>query len=232
MIAKMTMTTQVAVDDVVREVEILRLLRGHKNIVCFIDAYEDDMSVYLVMELCEHGDLNDHLIDNGGAFDEESTIRIVKQILNFVKHMHANGVVHRDLKPENFMLSFAHITHELILKAIDFGLSDHCNGGERLHDMVGTPYFVAPDVLNKDYGSKADAWSVGVITFMLLLGHRPFYGHNETEIFMSVLNKSLLIDDLELSTGAKDFLKRILDRNKDTRLSATEALRHPWMMKV
>jgi serine/threonine protein kinase len=228
-ISKMTMTTQLAVDDVVREVEILKLLRGHKNIVYFIDAYENSQSVFIVMELCQGGDLNDHIVDKGGMFDEESAIGIVKQILHSVQHMHEHGVVHRDLKPENFMLSFMKHPRELILKAIDFGLSDICKEGQRLNDTVGTPYFVAPEVLNKDYGTKADTWSIGVVTFMLLMGHRPFFGRNETEIFMSVLNRSLLIDEMDLSAEARDFLKVLLDRNEQTRLSANEALSHPWL---
>lgn len=225
-IPKSSMISEAAIMDVHREVEILRLLSGHKGIVEFIGAYEDSLNVYIVMELCQGGELMDHILSNSGPYSESSAIELVWQILTSVAYMHEKNVIHRDIKPENFI--FAN-DRDNIIKAIDFGLSYRCQDDETVKEVVGSPFFVAPEVLKQAYNLKADEWSVGVLTYILLIGTRPFFGRTDSEIFKAVLRDDPDIDNANLSLPAKDFLKRLLHRNVESRSTAKEALKHPWL---
>ncbi|KAE8735943.1 CDPK-related protein kinase [Hibiscus syriacus] len=161
------MTTAIAVEDVRREVKILRTLTGHINLVKFYDAFEDHDNVYIVMELCEGGELLDRILARGGKYTEDDAKAVMVQILNVVAFCHLQGVVHRDLKPENFL----YITKEekSLLKAIDFGLSDFVRPDERLNDIVGSAYYVAPEVLHRSYGTEADVWKAKDFVKRLLI---------------------------------------------------------------
>ncbi|QCD97056.1 Protein kinase [Vigna unguiculata] len=190
-IPKSKMTTAIAIEDVRREVKILRALTGHKNLVQFYDAYEDNDNVYIVMELCKGGELLDKILSRGGKYSEEDARTVMIQILSVVAFCHLQGVVHRDLKPEkaDFLLqNFLYISEEnSTLKVIDFGLSDYVKPDERLNDIVGSAYYVAPEVLHRSYGTEADMWSIGVIAYILLCGSRPFWARTESGIFRACL---------------------------------------------
>ncbi|XP_028120755.1 CDPK-related kinase 7-like [Camellia sinensis] len=121
------MTTTISIEDVRREVKILKSLSGHKNLVKFYDAFEDAQNVYIVMELCEGGELLDRILSRGGRYPEEDAKTIVIQILSVVAFCHLQGVVHRDLKPENFL--FTTRDEDAPMKVIDFGLSDYIRPG-------------------------------------------------------------------------------------------------------
>ncbi|KAK3195711.1 hypothetical protein Dsin_027021 [Dipteronia sinensis] len=175
-IPKTKMTTAIAVEDVRREVKILRALTGHNNLVKFYDAFEDHDNVYIVMELCEGGELLDRILSRGGKYTEDDAKAVLVQILNVVAFCHIQGVVHRDLKPENFLYTSEDENSQL--KAIDFGLSDFVRPDERLNDIVGSAYYVAPEVLHRSYGIEADVWSIGVIAYILLCGSRPFWAQD------------------------------------------------------
>ncbi|KAJ9694365.1 hypothetical protein PVL29_010049 [Vitis rotundifolia] len=229
-IAKSKMTTAIAIEDVRREVKILRALTGHKNLVQFYDAYEDDDNVYIVMELCRGGELLDRILARGGKYSEEDAKAVMVQILNVVAFCHLQGVVHRDLKPENFL--FISKEENSPLKAIDFGLSDYVKPDERLNDIVGSAYYVAPEVLHRSYGTEADMWSVGVIAYILLCGSRPFWARTESGIFKAVLKADPSFDEApwpSLSSDAIDFVKRLLNKDYRKRLTAAQALSHPWL---
>ncbi|KAJ9694366.1 hypothetical protein PVL29_010049 [Vitis rotundifolia] len=224
------MTTAIAIEDVRREVKILRALTGHKNLVQFYDAYEDDDNVYIVMELCRGGELLDRILARGGKYSEEDAKAVMVQILNVVAFCHLQGVVHRDLKPENFL--FISKEENSPLKAIDFGLSDYVKPDERLNDIVGSAYYVAPEVLHRSYGTEADMWSVGVIAYILLCGSRPFWARTESGIFKAVLKADPSFDEApwpSLSSDAIDFVKRLLNKDYRKRLTAAQALSHPWL---
>ncbi|KAJ6406791.1 hypothetical protein OIU84_010330 [Salix udensis] len=143
-IAKRNLLTADDVEDVRREIQIMHHLAGHPNVVSINGAYEDEVAVHVVMELCA-------------------------------------GVMHRDLKPENFL--FVNEREDSPLKAIDFGLSEFFKPGESLNDVVGSPYYVAPEVLRKLYGPEADVWSAGVMVYILLCGVPPFWAEKEHDIF-------------------------------------------------
>ncbi|KAJ1395072.1 Serine/threonine-protein kinase, active site [Sesbania bispinosa] len=219
------MTTAIAIEDVRREVKILRALTGHKNLVQFYVAYEDDDNVYIVMELCKGGELLDKILSRGGKYSEEDARVVLIQILSVVAYCHLQGVVHRDLKPENFL--FTSEDENSTLKAIDFGLSDYVKPEERLNDIVGSAYYVAPEVLHRSYGTEADMWSIGVIAYILLCGSRPFWARTESGIFRAVLKADPSFDEApwpSLSPDAKDFVKRLLNKDFRKRLTAAQAL--------
>ncbi|KFK34304.1 hypothetical protein AALP_AA5G127600 [Arabis alpina] len=229
-IPKVKMTTAIAIEDVRREVKILRALSGHNNLPHFYDAYEDHDNVYIVMELCEGGELLDRILSRGGKYTEEDAKTVMIQILNVVAFCHLQGVVHRDLKPENFLFTSKEDTSQL--KAIDFGLSDYVRPDERLNDIVGSAYYVAPEVLHRSYSTEADIWSVGVIVYILLCGSRPFWARTESGIFRAVLKADPSFDDPPwplLSSEARDFVKRLLNKDPRKRLTASQALSHPWI---
>ncbi|KAL1554706.1 cyclin-dependent serine/threonine protein kinase [Salvia divinorum] len=229
-IPKLKMTTAIAIEDVRREVKILRALSGHKNLVQFYEAYEDEDNVYIVMELCNGGELLDRILSRGGKYAEEDAKDVMVQILNIVAYCHLQGVVHRDLKPENFL--FVSKDERSSLKAIDFGLSDYVKPDERLNDIVGSAYYVAPEVLHRSYGTEADMWSIGVIAYILLCGSRPFWARTESGIFRAVLKADPSFEEdpwPNLSPDAIDFVKQLLNKDYRKRLTAVQALSHPWL---
>ncbi|KAL9999072.1 putative protein kinase CAMK-CDPK family [Helianthus debilis subsp. tardiflorus] len=229
-ISKAKMTTAISIEDVRREVKILRALSGHKHLIHFFDACEDANNVYIVMELCEGGELLDRILSRGGRYTEADAKLIIVQILSVVAFCHLQGVVHRDLKPENFL--FMSKSEDADMKLIDFGLSDFIRPEERLNDIVGSAYYVAPEVLHRSYSLEADIWSIGVISYILLCGSRPFWARTESGIFRAVLRADPNFDDIpwpSVSPEAKDFVKRLLNKDYRKRMSAAQALTHPWL---
>ncbi|XP_019099786.1 PREDICTED: CDPK-related kinase 1-like [Camelina sativa] len=206
-IPKSKMTTAIAIEDVSREVKILRALTGHKNLVQFYDAFEDDENVYIVMELCKGGELLDKILQRGGKYSEDDAKKVMVQILSVVAYCHLQGVVHRDLKPENFLFTTKDETSPL--KAIDFGLSDYVKPGQRCY------------------------YSIGVIAYILLCGSRPFWARTESGIFRAVLKAEPNFEEApwpSLSPDAVDFVKRLLNKDYRKRLTAAQALCHPWLV--
>ncbi|PKA49496.1 CDPK-related protein kinase [Apostasia shenzhenica] len=229
-IPKAKMTTSISIEDVRREVKILKALSGHENLVQFYDAYEDIENVYIIMELCEGGELLDKILSRGGKYSEEDAKAVMVQILNVISFCHLQGVVHRDLKPENFLFTTKDENSQL--KAIDFGLSDFVKPDERLNDIVGSAYYVAPEVLHRSYNTEADVWSIGVIAYILLCGSRPFWARTESGIFRAVLKADPSFSEPpwpSLSPEAKDFVKRLLSKDPRRRMTAAQALGHPWL---
>ncbi|KAK8653079.1 hypothetical protein V6N13_127094 [Hibiscus sabdariffa] len=230
-IDKNKMILPIAVEDVKREVKILEALKGHENVIQFYNAFEDDSYVYIVMELCEGGELLDRILaKKDSRYSEKDAAVIVRQMLKVAAECHLRGLVHRDMKPENFL--FKSSREDSPLKATDFGLSDFIRPGKRFRDIVGSAYYVAPEVLKRRSGPESDVWSIGVITYILLCGKRPFWDKTEDGIFKEVLKNK---PDFRrkpwptISNGAKDFLKKILVKDPRARLTAAQALSHPWV---
>ncbi|KAG0485260.1 hypothetical protein HPP92_009140 [Vanilla planifolia] len=184
----------------------------------------------MIMELCEGGELLDRILSRGGKYSEEDAKPVMIQILKVVAFCHLQGVVHRDLKPENFLFTSKEENSQL--KVIDFGLSDFVKPDERLNDIVGSAYYVAPEVLHRSYNTEADVWSVGVIAYILLCGSRPFWARTESGIFRAVLKADPSFNEPpwpSLSSEAKDFVKRLLSKDPRRRMTAVQALSHPWI---
>ncbi|KAL0310718.1 UNVERIFIED_CONTAM: Calcium-dependent protein kinase [Sesamum angustifolium] len=178
-------------EDMKREVHIMQHLSGQPNIVEFKGTYEDRQSVHLIMELCRGGELFDSIIAQG-QYSERAAADLCRQIVNVVHHCHFMGVMHRDLKPENFLLSSK--DDKAMLKATDFGLSVFIEEGKVYRDIVGSAYYVAPEVLQRNYGKEIDVWSAGVILYILLSGVPPFWAETEKGIFDAILKEEVDFD--------------------------------------
>jgi len=143
------------------------------------------------MELCTGGELFDRIVEQQ-KFSEAKAAKLLSKTLSAVKHLHNHGICHRDLKPENFL--FLDKAEEAEIKIIDFGLSkkfDHAEMMGEMKTIVGTPFYVAPEVLNGSYDKQCDVWSVGVILYILLCGYPPFDGDNNKEIFRAIMKEEL-----------------------------------------
>ncbi|CAK9261970.1 unnamed protein product, partial [Sphagnum jensenii] len=228
-IAKRKLVSMEDVEDVRRELHIMHHLSGHPNIVNIKGAYEDVTSVHLVMELCAGGELFDRIIQRG-HYSEAKAAELTRTIVGVVEACHSLGVMHRDLKPENFL--FSNHSEDAALKTTDFGLSVFFKPGEIFTDVVGSPYYVAPEVLRKHYGPEADVWSAGVILYILLSGVPPFWAETEQGIFEQVLKSELdFVSDPwpKISESAKDLLRKMLNPNVAKRLKSHQVLCHPWI---
>ncbi|GAB4826593.1 Calcium-dependent protein kinase 15 [Ancistrocladus abbreviatus] len=216
-------------EDVRREIQIMQHLSGQPNIVEFRGAYEDRQSVHVVMELCTGGELFDQITARGHC-SERDAARIVRQIMMAVHVCHFMGVFHRDIKPENFL--FSSKDEGAMLKATDFGLSLFIEEGRLYRDVVGSEYYVSPEVLQGSYGKEIDVWSTGVVLYILLCGDPPFWAETQQGMFEAILEGKF---DLEkqpwpsVSDSAKDLVRRMLTRDPNKRIAAAEVLEHPWI---
>jgi len=219
------------------EITIMSQL-DHPHIARLQEVYEDDDNIYLVQEVCSGGELFDLLEEQPDyCFDEAEALRLTWQILSSLRYLHSKGIVHRDLKLENFLFS---TRKHLQLKMIDFGLSKHFqHPGEVQHDMVGTPYTVAPEVIRGNYDEKCDLWAIGVLTYIMLCGEAPFggYGGNETllELRQNILRGKFSFDKPDksvwasVSDEAKDFIRTLLVTDPRQRPSSEQAQENPWI---
>lgn len=214
-----------------KEIDILQAC-DHPNIIKLIEVHEDEKSIHLVQELCTGGELFDRIIERG-HYTEHDAKQIIYKLLLAVNYCHSKGICHRDLKPENFI--FENKTEEADIKVIDFGLSCMGEAAAHMHTRVGTPYYIAPEVLAKNYTFACDIWSLGVITYILLCGYPPFYGDADPEIFDRVRKGYFDFDSEEwtcVSDQAKSLIKDMLNMNIDTRPTAMECLKHDWFADV
>ncbi|KAH7856743.1 hypothetical protein Vadar_005046 [Vaccinium darrowii] len=228
-ILKRKLRTKNDKEDVKREIQIMQHLSGQANIVEFKGAYEDRQSVHVVMELCAGGELFDRIIAQG-HYSERAASGICRSIVNVVNICHFMGVMHRDLKPENFLLSSK--DEGAMLKATDFGLSVFIEEGKVYRDIVGSAYYVAPEVLRRSYGKEIDIWSAGVILYILLSGVPPFWAETEKGIFDAILEGQIDFDSEPwptISYSAKDLVRKMLTQDPKKRLTSAQVLEHPWI---
>lgn len=147
-----------------------------------------------------------------------------------INHCHTNNIAHRDLKPENIMYSSNE--KDADIKIIDFGLSKQSKGKkDNLGTVVGTPYYVAPEVLDGNYGFECDCWSLGVIMYILLSGYLPFSGSTAGDVFKKVKDAKYSFEQREwkaVSEEAKDLIKKLLCKDKKIRYTCAQALKHSW----
>eukprot|EP00250_Pteridium_aquilinum_P014230 c21860_g4_i3 orf=1-1650(-) len=228
-ISKRKLKTRVDIDDVRREVVIMHHLPPHPHLIGLKDVYEDDNAVHLVMELCEGGELFDRIVARG-RYHERAAANVTRTIVEVVQACHKNGVMHRDLKPENFL--FLNMRENSPLKAIDFGLSVFFKPGDRFDEIVGSPYYMAPEVLKRNYGPEVDVWSAGVILYILLCGVPPFWAETEQGVAQAILRGAIDFkrDPWPLvSDRAKSLVKQMLEPDPKRRLTAQQVLDHPWL---
>ncbi|CAL4923563.1 unnamed protein product [Urochloa decumbens] len=216
------------IEDVRREIQIMHYLSGQKNIVTIKDAYEDGEAVHIIMELCEGGELY-HQITKGN-YSEQKAAELMRIIVGIIENCHSLGVMHRDLKPENFLLQDK--DDDLSIKVIDFGLSVFFKPGDVFTEVVGSPYYIAPEVLHKHYGPEADIWTAGVILYVLLSGVPPFWADTRRGVYDKVRDGHFDLESEKwhgISDSAKDLIRKMLCPCPSERLKAHEVLKHPWI---
>lgn len=211
------------------EINIMNQL-SHANLIQLYDAFEGRSSFTLVLEYVDGGELFDRITDEKYHLTELDVVLFTKQICEGVHYLHQHYILHLDLKPEN-ILCVTQTGHQI--KIIDFGLARRYKPREKLKVNFGTAEFLAPEVVNYEFVSfPTDMWSVGVITYMLLSGLSPFLGETDAETMNFIVNCSwdFDADTFEgLSEEAKDFVSRLLIKEKSCRMSATQCLKHEWL---
>lgn len=224
------------IDALRKEIDLMKEL-DHPNMIKLFATFEDSRCFSLVMEVCAGGELLERIVQ-GGQFSEGQCAAIMAQIFRACHYLHTRAcLVHRDLKLENFLLSNdEEITkNNNFLKMIDFGEAKALNDDDApLTTRVGTPFYVAPEVLRGSYNEKADLWSAGVIMFMLLGGYPPFPGGNPDEVTKNVMTGQFEFHDevwSDISEDAKDLITKLLTMDPEKRLSAKAALAHPWVVQ-
>ena len=214
-----------------REIENLMLL-DHPKILKLYEFFYDNKHIYIITEYCEGGELFDKIKERNGFFTERDAATILKSVLQAVAYCHSMKLVHRDLKPENIILEGNSLDN---IKLIDFGTANIISPNQKFKERLGTAYYIAPEVLKKNYDEKCDLWSIGVIMYILLTGEPPFNGENDEEILRNVktgiVNFSSPIFE-EVTKDAKDLLKKLLHITPSKRISAVCALEHPWIKNL
>lgn len=219
----------------INEINILKCL-DHPNIIKVYEFFNTQKKLYIISELCTGGELFDK-ISVVKTFTERICAHIMRQLFSAVQFCHTNGIIHRDLKPENILIeSQEEASKELFtIKVIDFGTSDKFGRGKMHNKQIGTPFYIAPEVLNNSYNEKCDLWSCGVIIYILLCGLPPFWAENENEIYAAVKRGKYTMegDDWEdISEDAKDLIRNLLTKDINKRFSAQEALNHRWFKNL
>ncbi|KAL0338181.1 UNVERIFIED_CONTAM: Calcium-dependent protein kinase [Sesamum angustifolium] len=289
-ISKRKLRTAVDVEDVRREVAIMKHLPKNSSIVSLKEACEDENAVHLVMELCEGGELFDRIVARG-HYTERAAAAVTRTIVEVVQLCHKHGVIHRDLKPENFLFAIRRKIHHLkqlilvcpfsssqetrlrgavlfhkmksklmsyFLFLIEFSYYlDYCQNvsylnthfarschtklgpsvpnGERFSEIVGSPYYMAPEVLKRNYGPEIDIWSAGVILYILLCGVPPFWAESEQGVAQAIIRGKI---DFErepwpsISESAKSLVRQMLEPDAKLRLTAKQVLEHPWLQNA
>jgi calcium-dependent protein kinase len=210
------------------EVAILKQL-DHPNIVKLYEIYEYEDTLYLVMEVCEGGELF-YYVTKTKYLTEAQAAKIMRQIFSAIAYLHQNKICHRDLKPENFLLKYS--DDDSCIKLIDFGLSKQLTENELMNDPNGTPFYIAPEILEGEYTEAVDNWSLGVLLYIMLSGSPPFFGRDNKEILKAVRKGvyTLSLKPFQKCSGeAKDLISKLLVKTVSKRYTAVQAYNHPWM---
>lgn len=222
-----------------REVSILKRVH-HEHIIRLKEVFETSKKMYLIMELCEGGELADELKEKG-TFSEDETRTIVARLTSAISYLHKDGMVHRDLKLENILLSKNpdDSSDNLYIKVTDFGLSVVKGGVSHenmMMDFCGTPMYMAPEIIeNKTYSEKCDVWAIGVIVYTLLCGQPPFVSKDEEKLYdiIKTADISKHFEENEIWQGiskeAKDCVCGMLTVDPAHRYTAHEVQDHPWI---
>lgn len=211
-----------------REVKVLSVT-AHSNLVRAVDFFSSAGKPHIVMEYVQGGSLRD-LIRKKKRLTELEARPIVHGILNGISYLHSLNIVHRDLKPENILMERPDYP-----KITDFGLSTFRNEDKHIHSVVGTPSYVAPEVIrNIPYGPPADIWSCGIMLYFMLAGERPFTGESREDIKRAVLEGDLKFPTQLFGTCSpeiKHLINLMLNYDQRSRISAPSALLHPWLAR-
>ena len=218
--------------EITDEIEILKNL-DHPDIVRIIESFNTKNSYILITEYCEGGELFDQVKNQ---LSETQIAVIFKQVLSGLAYLHSNNIVHRDLKLENILIHEIEKSKQtgedlFNIKIIDFGTARIFDKTKNPQSIVGSSYYIAPEVLRQKYNKECDLWSVGVILYMFIVGHAPFDGCDDDEITTNIQRGVYRKNDrrwIKASKEVKDLIQKLLTYRPSQRLSAIQALNHPW----
>uniref|UniRef100_A0A671RAN7 calcium/calmodulin-dependent protein kinase n=1 Tax=Sinocyclocheilus anshuiensis TaxID=1608454 RepID=A0A671RAN7_9TELE len=213
-----------------REARICRLLK-HPNIVRLHDSISEEGFHYLVFDLVTGGELFEDIVARE-YYSEADASQCINQILESVNHIHQHDIVHRDLKPENLLL--ASKMKGAAVKLADFGLAIEVQGDQQAwFGFAGTPGYLSPEVLRKDpYGKPVDIWACGVVLYILLVGYPPFWDEDQHKLYQQIKAGAYDFPSPEWDTvtpEAKNLINQMLTINPAKRITAEQALKHPWV---
>ena len=212
-----------------KEIQILKKL-DHPFILKIIEFHSTETEYHLITDYCQNGELYSEIV-NRGRFSEREASFIIYQILLAIRYCHNMGIVHRDIKPENIMIERKEASGLLRVKLIDFGVAKIFSLNVNHKTIVGSNIYMAPEVLRANYNESCDLWSIGVILYILLIGKPPFNGKNQNAISFAIKKGKYDILNAQyesLSQNAKDLISKLLQYDPEERITAKEALNHPW----
>ncbi|XP_066497363.1 serine/threonine-protein kinase 17B [Hoplias malabaricus] len=216
--------------EVIHEMAVLEAAKNNSRVVNLYAAYETEHDIALVLEYAAGGEIFDHCICDE-LLSESQIVRLIRQILEGIHLLHQNNVVHLDLKPQNLLLTSLSPLGDI--KIVDFGLARRLGSTGELREILGTPEYVAPEILNYEPISTAsDLWSVGVITYMLITGESPFAGEDKQQTFLNVSQVNVDYSKeafSRVSELAVHFIRKLLVKAPEDRPSAADCMSHPWL---
>ncbi|XP_034562577.1 serine/threonine-protein kinase 17A [Notolabrus celidotus] len=222
--------------EIIHEIAVLELATSSSRVVNLHQVYEMASEMVLVLEFAAGGEIFNQCVAEreDEAFSEDDVKRLMRQILEGVSFLHQNNVVHLDLKPQNILLTSSSPLGDI--KIVDFGLSRMVSNHRELREIMGTPEYVAPEILNYEPISTAtDMWSIGVLAYVMLTGISPFLGEDKQETFLNIsqLNVSYTEEELQqLDQAALPFMQMLLRKQPQDRATAEQCLKHPWLQSL
>ncbi|XP_054479372.1 serine/threonine-protein kinase 17A [Anoplopoma fimbria] len=219
--------------EIIHEISVLELATSSPRVVNLHQVYEMASEMVLVLEFAAGGEIFNQCVsdEEDEAFSEEDVKRLMRQILEGVSFLHQNNVVHLDLKPQNILLTCSSPLGDI--KIVDFGLSRMVSSHQELREIMGTPEYVAPEILNYEPISTAtDMWSAGVLAYVMLTGISPFLGENKQETFLNISQLNVSYSEEELQQpdrSALSFIQTLLRKHPQDRATAEQCLQHPWL---
>lgn len=215
------------------ELQILLAVSQHPGIVTLLDHIETDSQMCFVMDYVDGGPLLDRIVSRG-SFSENDARILLRTILYTLQFLSQLGCVHRDIKPENILVD--NHSHKWPVKLTDFGLSAKMQPDKLLYAALGTPLFVAPEILNgSGYDCSCDMWSLGVVMYIVLCGYPPFpFNDTPSKLIEAIVNGRYDFPEREwnhVSNDAKDVVRRMLEVNATKRITPSEALQHRWVLR-
>ena len=217
--------------EILNEINILKKM-DHPNIVKIFEFYNTPEGYYLITEFCSDGELFNEIVDNA-PFSEPVAANIMYQIFSAVNYCHNMNIIHRDLKPENILIEKKEVKNYSI-KIIDFGTAKLYEKNKNEKKVIGSSYYIAPEVLTENYNQMCDLWSCGVILYILLSGKAPFSGKSDSIILerIKIGKYNMNIKPFEgISSDVKDLIQNLLQKSPSKRYTATKALEHSWFKK-
>ncbi|XP_049301026.1 twitchin isoform X7 [Anopheles funestus] len=212
-----------------REIDIMNQLH-HRKLIYLHDAFEDEDEMVLIYEFLSGGELFERITTEGYRMCEQEIIEYMKQICEAVKYMHERNIIHLDIKPENVMCQTRNTNQ---VKLIDFGLATKLNPNEMVKISTGTAEFAAPEIVEREpVGFYTDMWAVGVLAYVLVSGLSPFAGETDIDTLKNIKQGTWEFDEVafrDVSEECKDFIRRLLIKNTEKRMTAHECLMHVWL---